>query len=636
MKSIKARIAWILFAAFLFFVALDTAVEKYVIFPGFLALEAEDAQRDMERCVQAIESEIDHLDNLCHDWAAWNETYEFVETPYASYIEGNLIPATFEDNRLDMIYLCNREGRVVWGRFYDFDIETFTGLAGFPHEQFPKDHPLIAYETGDLPLNAVRAAGIYRTMKGPMLISSRPVLTSNNEGPMRGSVMMGRFLTPDEVAAIAERTRVDFTLTPVPPDLSATAASGKIRQRSTPDLLQITQVLPDITGEPVVEIKANLPRRIAQRGRTTIRYATLSNLIAGAGLILLLLLVLQRTVIRPLIRLKDHTLSVGSTGDLSARLSDDPHFRRKDEIGALAREFDGMLDQLNEMREELSEQFYLYGMAEMAAGVLHHVSNMLNPLTGQVDFLKSAISQMPAERLARARKELMQKDLSPERRQALVGFLLTANESLVDFTRNSKGVLEEIHSRIAEIETFLEKHRGWIFSGRASAPVRLSEVVENGLSKLKDEILREVPIHMSPDLKRYQIQGERLSLIQVFTTLFLHAAQGMQGEDGERGPLRIHAETDPAKADPKAGQEMICIRICRGGALSSAVDADRIFERGYSEERGLSGISLHWCAIMISSMGGRITARSDGEGFCFCLWLPAGAAPATGPERGHR
>ncbi len=628
LKSIKARIAWILFIAFLFFVALDTAVEKYIIFPGFLALEEEDAQRDMERCVQAIESEIDHLDHLCHDYAAWNETYEFVKTPYESYIEGNLIPTTFEGNRLDMIYLCNREGRVVWGRFYDFELETFVRLAGFPHEQFPKNHPLIAYETKNLPLNEVRAAGIYPTVNGPMLISSRPVLTSNNEGPIRGSVMMGRFLTQDEVAAIAEQTRVNFSVKPVPPDLSAAAASGKIQRRSMPDLLQISKVLPDLTGKPVLEITANLPRRIAQRGRTTIRYAMLSNLFAGAELILLLLLVLQKTVIRPLIRLKDHTLSVGRTGDLTARLFDDPHFRRKDEIGALAREFDRMLDQLNEMREELSEQFYLYGMAEMAAGLLHQVSNQLNSMTGQVDFLKAAIDHMPAERLALARIELMQEETPSERREALMDFILAANESLVEFTRNAKGILQDMRTRILEIEISLQKHRGWIYSGRVSAPVALAEAVDGGLSKLKASVLQEVEICIAPDLRQYLIKGERLSFIQIFNTLFQNAAQEKPSAGGEKPSLRIDA-----KPDQKGGEEMIRIRIQRDGGLPSDIDVDRIFERGYKEGRSLSGISLHWCAIMIASMGGRIKARSDAEAFCFCLWLPAGAAPADQPEK---
>ncbi|MCP4400766.1 MAG: hypothetical protein GY801_26125 [bacterium] len=80
----------------------------------------------MERVLQAITSEISHLDSLCHDWAAWDDTYDFAESPSEDYNESNLVLTSFTDSGLNLIYLYNSEGPIrgstIMGRFLDSDV----------------------------------------------------------------------------------------------------------------------------------------------------------------------------------------------------------------------------------------------------------------------------------------------------------------------------------------------------------------------------------------------------------------------------------------------------------------------------------------------------------------------------------
>ena len=69
----------------------EYAIHRLIIYPSFLALERDEAQKDLERSVQALKREIHHLDSLAHDWSTWNDTYRFVRAPFEDYVRSRPI-----------------------------------------------------------------------------------------------------------------------------------------------------------------------------------------------------------------------------------------------------------------------------------------------------------------------------------------------------------------------------------------------------------------------------------------------------------------------------------------------------------------------------------------------------------------
>jgi sensor domain CHASE-containing protein len=213
--SIKSKVLVILLSVFVFYGLVDYGIQRFIIFPNFLSLEREEAIKNVKRSVQAIQREIHHLDSLCYDWAAWDDTYEFIESRADEYIKANLNLTTFTEVRINTIYFVDTNGKIIWGEIRDLETKKNIHLTEFPKDAFPANHPLISYKSENKSLTDIKVAGVYMTRKGPMLMSSRPILTSSIEGPVRGSVILGRFLNDEIIKTLIEQTQVNFQVFPV-------------------------------------------------------------------------------------------------------------------------------------------------------------------------------------------------------------------------------------------------------------------------------------------------------------------------------------------------------------------------------------------------------------------------------------
>jgi PAS domain S-box-containing protein len=359
--SLKTKVGIILISIFILYLAVDFGIQRHIILPSFLSIERDEAIKDSKRSVLAIQREIHHLDSLCHDWSAWDDTYEFVESQSKEYTKANLIISSFIDNKLNLIYIVNKTGKVVWGEIHNLKTEEIISVADFPKNRLPKLHPLISYDKKNKPLSDLTISGVYMSQKGPLLISSRPILNSNNEGPIRGSVIMGRFLDDNIVKTLIGQTQVEFKVFPFKADSlpkgtreilnKLNGKSPYLIEEKGDDQLQIYTIFPDVNNDAAILVATKTPRKIALEGAKTVNYAMYSVIVAGLGLLIIMILLLQFTVLKPITALTNHAMSVEKTSDLSARLS----MRRQDEIGILAIAFDNMLEQLERNSAKLEE-----------------------------------------------------------------------------------------------------------------------------------------------------------------------------------------------------------------------------------------------------------------------------------------
>ena len=356
--SLKLKAGLIFLGIFILYCATDYALQKFVIFPSFIELEHAEAGKDLERAIAAIKGEVQHLNTFCWDWSAWDDTYEFVADPSRKYIESNLTTTTFTDNRINLIYFVNSVGTVVWGEIRDLKSEKRISLKGFEVGTLKDRHALFPPEKGGGKLSENSVSGLLATEKGPMLVASRPILTSENEGPARGTLIMGRFLDDRLIENLVNQSKVFFRIQPVLagslPGFEKKTAAGKdskysIEQQGK-EHLRIQTPLPDVIGKDNFLISAVVHRTISLKGYETTRYAFVTGFVSVLVMLIIMLFVLQRTILRPMVRLKNHALAVGKTGDLSSRLK----MRRRDEIGELAGGFDAMLEKLEERTEKVA------------------------------------------------------------------------------------------------------------------------------------------------------------------------------------------------------------------------------------------------------------------------------------------
>jgi len=198
------------------------------------------------------------------------------------------------------------------------------------------------------------------------MVASRPILTSEREGPIRGTLIMGRFLNSAEISRLGETT--ELTLSVHPPGDSNTPPIFKNALSSPPaeppinvfpvnqDLVAGYTLINDIYGKPGLLLKVELPRSIYKQGQASILYFVVSLLAAGLVFGLINLLLLEKTVLSRLARLNDSVSAIGSRSDHTARVQ----VTGRDELSSLGEAVNGMLEALDLSRRELgvSEERY--------------------------------------------------------------------------------------------------------------------------------------------------------------------------------------------------------------------------------------------------------------------------------------
>jgi diguanylate cyclase (GGDEF)-like protein len=387
--SLKSKVLLILFGVFILYGTIDYIIQYYIIFPSFLELEKLEAKENLQRSIHSITREIDHIDSLCHDWAAWDDTYDFIKSNSEDYIESNLGIETFVDNDLSLVYFYDTNGSVFWGKAYDLNNEEEISIHDFSRDSLPQNHPLVKMDMTVSELADTSVTGIIITDNGPMMVSSRPIITSKNEGPIRGYLIMGQFLNDDLIKSLTEQTRVNFTIYTKlnSPGKTIKTAKEKLNdsfsyyiELTNDKRLNIYTTYPDIAGNPAFLIKTTIPRDIVLSGLKTLRFALISLLMAGICVVAVILYLLQRMIFNPITQLTNHTLSIGKTGNFSARLN----MKRTDEIGTLGREFDRMVEMIEQqttvmelVNEELTKDIAKRIKAEEA---LQEANQMLENL----------------------------------------------------------------------------------------------------------------------------------------------------------------------------------------------------------------------------------------------------------------
>ncbi|HXF83613.1 MAG TPA: CHASE4 domain-containing protein, partial [bacterium] len=287
MVLIRIRSRWLVAAgAVAALVGLVAAAAQLFFLPSFAAIERADTLQHIQRVTDALRDDLRELERQAADWAAWDDTYAFVTTRDPTYVTSNLPNATYADLRLNLFLLYDRTARLVYGRGFDLESGRQRGLPPSIDSHLTPQSPLLRHLTVDSSV-----AGLLLLPEGPMLVVSRPILTSERQGPIRGTLIWGRFLSRWEIRRLGELTQVDLSAAPAsngarlsPADLEVTHRGGIVRHVEPVDRhwIAAVAVVPDIYRQPGLLLRIVVERDIMAQGRRTVVYFLLSFAVAAA------------------------------------------------------------------------------------------------------------------------------------------------------------------------------------------------------------------------------------------------------------------------------------------------------------------------------------------------------------------
>lgn len=624
--SLRWKVVLFVLGVSVTFAGTSYLVQRWITLPGFAEVERREAVDDLARCREAIARETQFLSDNANDYAAWDDTYEFIENVNEEYIKENLIPETFENLRLNVLAFVRKDGTLVWGEVRVGDgkelelVEATEFLQPFART----DHRLVVHANPD-----AKTSGLLLTSMGPLLVGSAPITTSNRDGEIRGAVIMGRFLTDLVVQRVSERTRVAMNLS-----LLAEVAESDQTALSRLTMGEETWVdasqeqtlfgyalLHDVFDQAAMLLRAEMPRTISQHGQAAVRLAAVTSVGAGVFMVLLMWIVLSRMIVGPLTRVTRHAVRVGAHDDLRARLN----MNSPDEIGVLAREFDRMVDRLAESRAQLLTVAHDAGMSQVASNVLHNVGNVLNGVGVSTDSLKSQLTKSEVGSLRIVSKMLSdhEKDLGEfltqhEKGKRIPAFITAMSDQLAAEQQNMLKEVQSLAQAVEHIRQVVDLQQQHAKHIALIEPIEPSQVIEESLGLCAESLAR----HGIQIVRHFDSSGpiplDKHRVLQVIVNLLTNAIQAIK-DTGRNGGCITIRQSCVATDDG----DRLEIRIEDDGVGVPSENRERIFAFGFTTRANGQGIGLHSAANLAREMDGSLTldASRSGAGAVFLLSL---------------
>ena len=380
-------------------ISIDIIASR-VLISSFESLEIKKMNIDIERFNNALNNEINQLDNSVGDWAAWDDTYLFAGGENNEFPDKNIDNATMINLRTDVMIYVNTSGNILYESGFDFSDQKILNVSNSLKNYIYKDSILVNFTE----LNS-SIKGIIQLPEGIILIASRPIITSYREGPIRGSVVWGRYLDTNELNFLSNITNLSVSTgifnDQYLSDDFREAAQSLIKnndifiQALNNDYIAGYSKIEDIFGKPVLLIKIKMERDIYKQGILTIQYFQLIPLILLILLSFILIIFIDKALLSRLNQLNKQVLDIGKKNDFSKKIS----LSGKDELNELTNVINETMNIIENTNKTLEIKVFertkkidnlLKQKDEFINQLGHDLKNPLNPLVNLLPILEKS------------------------------------------------------------------------------------------------------------------------------------------------------------------------------------------------------------------------------------------------------
>ncbi len=557
-----------------FFIASNTFLMK-----GFVDIEDTNIRRQTELGLKALDLRINELDQTTHGFAARDDTYYYVESGLKHFINELLLSSTFIDYEMSFMVFLDDEGDIITSKAFDLvELKNvpFPSSIGEAIEQ----NSILKNHTGT---NSV-VSGILTTQDGPVILSSRPIITTEKSGPIIGTLICGRYLDLLEVEAIKGSTFLSLEIVDINDhEALGSFGSGSMALNGTQinierrgyDTILGYSMLYDIFDEPVLVLKVESPRDVYTHGLLVLAYFVGSGVLAGFVIALLSISVMNRFILTRIVKLSKEVSEIDPHMIATTKVT----IPGNDEVSVLSENIDEMLDALNLFQHRLKERERMATIGETSAMVGH---DLRNPL--QVVYMLGARLNKKIGVLRGAgvdESELDELEYIEEKLKEQTTYMNKIVSDLQDFSKNINVVYEDVD---------------------------LEQVVVDVVGTLK--VPENVEVSVSLDERLHDVRADSNLLKRVFTNLLTNGIQAMP--DG--GSLSVTGAVMGEK---------VSLSISDTGVGVSEENMGKLFQPLFTTKAKGTGLGLAVCRRIVEAHGGEISFESEeGVGTSFVISFP--------------
>jgi len=308
------------------------------------------------------------------------------------------------------------------------------------------------------------------------------------------------------------------------------------------------------------------------------RYQVRVVAVAGAVVIVAAVIGMMSLLLQhPLHELHDKIARVRQ-GDLNVEVS---FARRNDDIGDLGRDFNEMVRQLRDSREEIQRLYrtqmsraeHLATLGELATGLAHEIRNPLAGIAGVMDIVGRDLPES-----------------SPARE-----VLSEVQQEILQIKRILSDLLETARPRPSDFR-----------------PADLNSTAEHAVTLARQQtISRPIEIRLSKSHELPPVEHDAGQIQQVLLNLLLNAIQAI---DDAGGNIRVRVGSEDGFAT---------VSISDTGCGIAPEHLANIFRPFFTTKKRGTGLGLSLVSRIVEAHGGRVQVNSTpGEGSQFMVWLP--------------
>jgi signal transduction histidine kinase len=382
------------------------AMSELVVLTGFQKIEEIDTKTQIERATNALDRRIIDLDTFTYSYSAWDDTYTFIIDNDTAYSDPNANDQTLNAANVNLIVYVNSLGQNVFSNTFNLT-ETnenlvYTSLSNL----FSSDTSLWNFSNPE-----DYSRGLIHIGNQLFLVASRPIITSQFTGPVRGAVLMGEEVTTDLVRTLETQTNLNMEILSLSnietsssfkdAQLNLNGANSNYVKAVNSSFVSGFTLLNDLNGNPIAMLNVNVQRSIYNQGVNSTNTFIILNVVWIGLFGVIMYFNLERSVISRITKLTDSVGRIKEASKVEERgiLVDTKFNSKKDELSSLSLAINSMLNRLQEMTSKLQKTQKLAAVGEFSVMIAHDLRNPLQSIKIANDCLKSEKINSPEKRL---------------------------------------------------------------------------------------------------------------------------------------------------------------------------------------------------------------------------------------------
>ncbi|NJR64785.1 MAG: hypothetical protein HC772_04785 [Leptolyngbyaceae cyanobacterium CRU_2_3] len=160
--------------------------------------------------VSAIDQINSQFNDRFADWSAWDDSYAFIAGQKPEFERVNLNPQSLANIRVNLILFVDRAGQMIYGTGFNLQTKRLIPIPNSVQQQVVSNNMLLQHQSAN-----DSKYGLLVLPEGVMMLAARPLVNSDGKGPIRGTLLVGRYLTAEEIARLPQTQQFALRLLPI-------------------------------------------------------------------------------------------------------------------------------------------------------------------------------------------------------------------------------------------------------------------------------------------------------------------------------------------------------------------------------------------------------------------------------------